>query len=206
MRDRDQDRSQDPATARHDERAATGSPVDAALDAALVGLPRELAPPAALEQRVVDGLRQHGLLRRERGRAGGPLRPFARWVPAAAAAVALATSGYALGHHQGSAQTAAALLAAQKQNAEAAVRQAGAAYVAALTSLAERRAQGGQDVAAGVEAAARVAFVAAADQMVRLFPDDPLAVGILRAVESSAPGGAVAQPGDSTAARHVVWF
>jgi hypothetical protein len=124
----------------------------------------------------------------------------------AAAAVALLMSGYAVGHHMGAAQTAAALIESQKQSAETAVRQAGAAYVAALASLDERRGPGNEAAVAAVEAQARVAFLAAADQMVRLFPDDPLAAGILRAAERGREFGAVVQGSDSSLARHVVWF
>lgn len=186
-----------------------GDPREAGLDAALAALPRELPPPAELEHRVVDDLRRHGLLGPpERGRRVRRSGALPRWAGAAmaAAAVALVMSGFAAGHHMGSAQTAAALLQSQKQNAETAVRQAGAAYVAALAALAERRGVGEGPAAAAVEAQARIAFLAAADQMVRLFPDDPLAAGILRASERGREFGGVVQPGDSTLARRVVWF
>ena len=201
------DVSPDPASEQH-----TAAPADAALQQALSQLPRAAAPSAALEQRVVHGLQQRGLL--EAG-AVAPVRvrraagPFPRWavVTAIAASVALLLSGYAIGHRVGSQETAALLRESQKQSAEAAVRQAGTTYVAALAALADRRAQGGGTVAAGVEAQARVAFMAAADQMVRLFPDDPLSARILRGLEHREPGASGTQPADSTAvARHVVWF
>jgi len=63
--------------------------LDEPLARRLAALPRELAPPAALEERVVGSLRQRGLL--------GGRRSYLRWVGIAAAALVLFGGGMALG-------------------------------------------------------------------------------------------------------------
>jgi hypothetical protein len=104
------------------------------------------------------------------------------------------------------------MLVAQQQEARAAaalVQRTGAAYVAALAALAqerptqERPAQARRDAAA-IRAAAGSAFVAAADQMLRLFPDDPLSVGTLQGLEAAR--SRQADTANAGAPEHVVWF
>lgn len=158
----------------------------------LNALPREARPRDGLEQRVVAALREEGLLLRPM-----PLRlPISpAWIGAAvAASLVLFVGGIALGGwiesrrttdmlvkiHERDSQTAAA--------AAAAVQRTGSAYVAALTALASFADTSGTpapSVAEGREVAAN-ALHAAASQMVRISPEDPLAVRILQGLDRAA--------------------
>ena len=171
-------------------------------------LPREAHPHDALEQRVVAALREEGLLRRP-----APLRlPFTpAWIgPAVAASLILFGGGFALGGWMESRHTADVLVKLHERDSQnaaaaaAAVQRTGSAYVAALTALAAfadtSHAQTPQ-VAQGREVAAN-ALQAAASQMVRLAPEDPLAVRILQGLDRAARR-------DSSASRDgslTVWF
>jgi hypothetical protein len=99
------------------------------------------------------------------------------------------------------------MLVAQQQEARAAaalVQRTGAAYVAALAALAQERPAQARRDAAAIRAAAGSAFVAAADQMLRLFPDDPLSVGTLQGLEAAR--SRQADTANAGAPEHVVWF
>jgi hypothetical protein len=171
-------------------------------------LPRESRPSADLERRVVAALREEGLLHRP-----APLRfPITpAWIgTAVAASLILFTGGFALGGwmesrhtndmlvkmHEKDTQTAAA--------AAAAVQRTGSAYVAALTALAafaDTTHAPTPQVVEGREVAAN-ALHAAASQMVRIAPEDPLAVRILQGLDRVARR-------DSAATREgslTVWF
>jgi hypothetical protein len=171
---------------------------------ALDSLPRERMPSRFLEERTVRALRERGLIREGAVRAG-LARP---WMAAAgvAAAVALFASGLAVGQMIGARQTADALAAVypnQADRAAAMVQTTGSAYTAALGRLVEATAAAGAaEVQRGREVAL-AALWAAASEVVRLAPDDPLAVQILQEFERAQ---GEASPTDSATARNVVWF
>jgi hypothetical protein len=173
--------------------------------ASMGALPRELRPSPDLEERTVRAMRAAGLLR---GRA--PLRlhvPRLLWVGAAAASFALFVGGFALGAWIESRHTTAMVMAVQQRDAEnaaALVQRTGSAYVSALTSLASfADSARSPELAQGREVAVN-ALHAAARQMVRIAPEDPLTVDILqgmsRAARRDTTSMAAAEP------RRVVWF
>lgn len=171
---------------------------------ALDSLPRERMPSQFLEEKTVRALKERGLIGSVSLRAGR-VRP---WMAAAAvaASVALFASGLAVGQMIGARQTADALAAVypnQADRAAAMVQTTGSAYTAALGRLVEAMAAAdAAEVQRGREVAV-AALWAAASEVVRLAPDDPLAVQILQEFERArAEGG----PADSAAARNVVWF
>lgn len=168
-------------------------------------LPRERAPRRALEDRVVMALRREGLLQ-----APAPLRLTLTpaWLTAAAAAaVAVFVGGFALGgwtesrhatdviarlHEQQSA-TAAAQAAAD-------VQRTGSEYVRALATLAALADTArGETVAQGREVAFN-ALSAAANQLVRLAPEDPVAVRLQRVLSGATIPDTTAGP------RRTLWF
>jgi hypothetical protein len=173
---------------------------------ALAGLPREREPSALLEERTVRALRAQGLL------AAKPSRRirFPRvWMAAAAAAcVALFASGVAMGQWLAMRESREVIAQVQAQNARQAalmVQQTGSAYVSALARLQQvadttnpvQRKQG-RDVAVQ-------ALRAAANELVRLAPDDPVSSGILAAFDREQ--AAQKTPRDSTARQtEVVWY
>lgn len=171
-------------------------------------LPRETRPPDALEQRVMAALREEGLLRRP-----APLRlPIApAWIGAAvAASLVLFVGGFALGGWMESRHTADVLVKLHERDtqtaaaAAAAVQRTGSAYVAALTALAafaDTSHAGTPSVVQGREVAAN-ALHAAASQMVRLAPEDPLAVRILQGLDRAARRDTSASKDGSL----TVWF
>jgi len=173
---------------------------------AFEALPREAKPPAGLEDRTVALLRSRGVL-------AVPLRPVRgsprRWQPAwlvgaLAASLALFASGFAAGQYLGarSATIAAAIglgssLAERTQH----VQRTGSEYVAALSSLIQERDT--SDAAARVHATqtALDALGAAAREVARLAPDDPLAGAVLRGLTERRR--ATQAP---AAQRAVVWY
>jgi hypothetical protein len=116
-------------------------PLDGALAEAVRGLPREVEPAAAVEERTVKLLRGRGQVGRVR-RAIGP----AWWAAGLAASLALFASGLVAGQWLGTRQTAAVVAAQQQASLEeiaAAVERTGGEYVSALARLAESDVQNG---------------------------------------------------------------
>lgn len=166
---------------------------------AFASLPREELPPLELEDRTVDTLRDRGLL----GGAARPARPARRLSTgslalAATVACAAVVGAFALGQDVGARQTRTAMLAMHEQDVS--VQQAGDDYVAALSALAL---QSDGRPHADERAAAVNNLYQVADQMVRLAPDDPLAVRILQAFEQVeiAPGESANTDDDQ-----ILWF
>jgi hypothetical protein len=171
---------------------------------ALDALPREGMPSRFLEERTVQALRERGLIRSGSTRVGRR-RP---WMVAAAvaASVALFASGLAVGQWVGSRQTADALATVypdQADRAAALVQTTGSAYTAALGRLVEVTAAADTQEVQRAREVALAALWAAASEVVRLAPEDPLAVEILQGFERARSEGS---PGDSAAARNFVWF
>jgi hypothetical protein len=174
--------------------------------AAFAALPRERNPGEMLEERTVRALRAHGLIGRPE-RHGIVLSPA--WLTAAAAAlVAVFTFGFALGQWLESRESKRTLVELRRQDAAQAaamVQQTGSAYLAALSALTEAsRASNPRDVAQGREVASTI-LQAAANEMVRLAPEDPLTQQILRGLERTArPDSGTGRRVDAT--RQVAWF
>ena len=175
--------------------------------AALSALPRERDPGRLLEERTVRALRARHLLRDPEVRRGFTFSPA--WLTAAAAAVlAVFASGFAVGQWLEARQSDKTLVELRRQDtAQAAtmVQQTGSAYLAALGVLAEasRSSRDPRDIAQGREVASTI-LQAAANEMVRLAPEDPLAVQILRGLERAARRDTSTVRTDAT--RQVAWF
>ena len=161
---------------------------------ALDALPREREPGRMLEERTVRALREEGLLATEAAHAGrtravdARRRPWWRSAAAIAAGLALFAGGLSVGQMLGARQTADAfqsvfedgdvLLAAQ-------VQRAGSDYVAALAALPAADGGAIADTSQALEVAL-TALWAAANEIVRLAPDDPVTARILQGFEAKA--------------------
>jgi hypothetical protein len=174
---------------------------------AFEALPRERAPDAALEERVVAALRRRGLLPIPLA-AGAPRRRLLPWlVGAVAASLALFAGGFAAGQYFGARSGAAAVLSGvQASHASAAeiaahAERAGALYVAALAALNQVSDSGNAATRAKARAAAISALGAAASEVAQIAPDDPLAAAVLRGLNDRTQEQ---RPAPST--RSVVWF
>src|SRR5262245_29518893 len=156
----------------------------AAEQEAFDALPREAMPSRLLEERVISALRDRGLLGERHVR-----RPVWGRVPiglAAAASLALFASGIAIGQWMGARHTAQMMLAMQKQDAArapAAVERTGQAYLSALGTLAQASASSDPREVARARQTAQNMFHAAANEMVRLAPDDPVSAQILKGLD-----------------------
>ncbi len=166
-------------------------------------LPRERMPSRILEERTVRALKKHGIIRSRPVLAGARLPWLAAGI---AAALALFVSGLAVGQAMGVRQTADALAgvytrptdlaAARVQSTGSAHREALADLVAATGSADPREVRQAREVALA-------AFWAAANEIVRLAPDDPVALRILQEAERSTSGPGAGAADDTT---NVVWF
>jgi hypothetical protein len=174
--------------------------LDGALADAVRALPREAEPAADIEERTVKLLRGRGQLGRVR-RAIGP----AWWAAGLAASIALFASGLVAGQWLGTRQTAAVVAAQQQASLEeiaAAVERTGGEYVSALARLAESDVQNG-----GGEQARQVALRVlhqAANEVVRLAPNEPVAVKILQGFDHAALQAAPA--GSAPRRRQIIWY
>jgi hypothetical protein len=157
-------------------------------------LPREANPGELLEERTVKALREEGLLAagaapvgQAPSREAAVPRPWWQLVAAIAASIALFAGGVSVGQVLGARQTADAfqtvfedgdaLLAAQ-------VQRTGSDYVAALAALAET--SGAVADSSQALEVALTALWAAANEIVRLAPDDVLTARILQGFEAQA--------------------
>jgi hypothetical protein len=169
-------------------------------------LPRERAPRAELEGRVVAALRRRGLLPIPLA-AAGPRRHLMPWLAGAvAASLALFAAGFASGQYFGTRSGAAAALSGVQAHASATevaahAERAGALYVAALAALNQVTDSTDPATRAKVRRAAMSALGAAATEVVQLAPDDPLAAAVLRGLDDRSREQ---RPAPST--RSVVWF
>lgn len=186
----------------HDDDAQ--SELSPAEQRAFDALPREQPPPSSLEERTVALLRAHGHLPTPITVAR-PRRWRGPWLAGAVAAgLALFASGVAVGQFLGTRN--AALLVSAGRNVSAAelaghVERAGSNYVSALTLLAQL--EDTTDLAARAKArrAALQVLGAAAEEIVHLAPDDPLAAAVLRGLDQRSRQQRPPPP-----SRSVVWF
>jgi hypothetical protein len=170
---------------------------------AFEALPRERMPSSFLEERVVRALKKQGIIRSRPVITGARLAWLAAGI---AAALALFVSGLAVGQAMGVRQTADALAgvytrptdlaAARVQSTGSAHREALSALVTATGSAEPQEVQQAREVALA-------AFWAAANEIVRLAPDDPVALRILQEAERGPSGRG---PGASEDTTSVVWF
>ncbi len=164
-------------------------------------LPMEKIPSRILEERTVRALKDRGLIRS----APSHMARLQPWMAAAAvaASVALFVSGMLVGQVMGTKQTVdtlAAIYPDATQRAAAVVQATGSEHAAAL----ERLVAATSSDPAQREMAREVAlasFWAAAEEIVRLAPDDPVAARILQEFGRGEETG-----GSQDATRNVVWF
>lgn len=181
-----------------DEMEAVNDPDRWHLSSAVEALPRELDPGDLLEERTVRALRAAGLIGRRRAFSRG-------WIAGAtAAAIALFSSGLALGQWM-AARNATNMMVAQQhadlQQTAAVVERAGNAYVQAMSKLAESSQPRTSADALYARETALTILHQAANQMVRLAPNDPVAVNILQGLDQ-----ANARPPEHRKGRRVIWF
>jgi hypothetical protein len=165
-------------------------------------LPREIEPPELLEERAIRALRERGVLRAAAGR-----RHMPSWLPASAAAAAVFFAvGLGLGQWLGSQSVTRAIVAASEQSAlqqALVVQQTGTAYVNALSTLSRLAGSGDVDAVTQGREVALTALYAAAAELARMAPADPLPTAIKRAFDIAR------EPPDSesrTDVRNEVWF
>jgi hypothetical protein len=167
---------------------------------AFAALDKRNEPSRLLEERTVRALQAQGLLRRKR-------RLTASWLVAAAAAGAvLYLGGLATGQWLATRQTTRIVSDLQRDHAlEAAalVQRTGSAYAQAIASLASLRTPGDSlSVSQGREVAL-TALYSAANELVRLTPDDPVVIRILQAMETERVDRDTTRSANT---RRVIWF
>jgi hypothetical protein len=169
------------------------------LRSALQNLPRERHPGRLLEERTVRALREHGVIEAAAPRRGIRRLPASWLGGAVAASLALFASGMTVGQWMGTRATAGVVSAVQAENSRNTamlVQQTGTAYVQALRQLTAQD-SGAQ---AGREVAVRL-LRTAADELVRIAPDDPVASAVMAGFQKADTTKTAA--GDK---QRVVWF
>jgi hypothetical protein len=167
-------------------------------------LPAEVMPSPLLEERTVRALRKKGLLRKARS------FPATWLVGSIAASLALFASGMVVGQYLGARNTVQAIAQIQTQGdaaaAAAQVQRTGTAYVQAMEALvnaAQQNQSRGQDASQAREVAL-TALHEAANEVVRLAPNDPVVAKILQGIEQQRKQ---AQPRTARSSdRQIVWF
>ena len=173
---------------------------------AFAALPRERDPGRLLEERTVRALREAGLVRP----AAAPrrvVRFHPGWMTGAiAAGIALFLGGLATGQYMATRTVAAVVQQHDQRQAALLVQQTGTAYVQALATLSQA-----SNTTAGVQGqqgreVAQSMLRAAADEVVRMSPNDPVATGILAAFDRAGAQKAAAARPDTASKQRVVWF
>ena len=177
--------------------------------ALFAALPRERDPGRLLEERTVRALRERGLVHApEKPRRA--IRVHPGWLTGAVAAgLALFLGGLATGQYMATRSVGEAIVAVQQHDQRQAaqlVQQTGSAYVQALAKLSQASnttagAQGRQ----GREVASSM-LRAAANEVVRMDPNDPVATGILAAFDRAGARERAAARPDTAGKQSVVWF
>ena len=167
---------------------------------AFAALEKQNAPSRLLEERTVRALQAEGLLKRKRGYNS------ARVVAAVAAGAVLYLGGLATGQWLANRQTTQIVSDLQRDHtleAAALVQRTGSAYAQAIASLAALRTPGdSMSVSQGREVAL-AALYSAANELVRLTPDDPVVVRILQAMDEEPVDPDTTQSANT---RRVIWF
>jgi hypothetical protein len=178
--------------------------------AMFAALPREREPGRLLEERTVRALRERGLLQAAASPAvARPRRVirFPAWLAGAiAAGIALFLGGLATGQYMATRNVVAVVQQHDQQQAALLVQQTGSAYVQALARLSQAsNTTAGRQGTQGREVAQAV-LRAAADEVVRMSPNDPVATGILAAFDRAGVQRAAAAGPDTASKQSVVWF
>ncbi len=168
---------------------------------ALDGLPRDRIPPRSLEERTVRALKERGRIRSDTRTA-----PSRFWVAAAGIAAALAffATGVVVGQGMGARQTADALAAiypGEAERAAAHVQRTGSQHAAALAALVKATGSAEPEDAIRGREVALATLWAAASEVIRLAPEDPVAASILQELERQQQ-----QAAEKDDASSVVWF
>lgn len=171
------------------------------LGAMIRELPAEREPGRLLEERTVAALREHGLLRAKPARR----MSTARLAGAIAASIAIFATGVVAGQWLGTRSTATAFASAQSDALLNAlqVQHAGSAYVNALQALVQATDSADAQANAQGREVALAAFHAAANEMVRLVPSDPVSTEILRGLQRVRQQ---AQPEKQSTDRNIIWY
>jgi hypothetical protein len=188
-------------------------------------LPTEAEPSRILEERVVKGLREEGILatgemersgQGQMAEGGGWYRPWMA-VASIAASLVLFASGVVMGQWMGSQSTTQAFIQVREQDAAQLalrIQEAGTAYVSALAALSElRNPVEGEGGVEGGASMARVdlqqgrevalgALYGAANELARLSPDDADVLRVLQILEERQ----AREEGRGGDDRNVVWF
>ena len=176
------------------------APLDAKLADAMRLLPREREPGGLLEERTVRSLRERGVLN-----GGGRRIGRVWWAAGVAASLALFASGVATGQWIGT-RTASEVMVAQQQatleEASVLLERTGEAYVSALAQLAETNADRSENSPA--RAVALRVLHQAANEVVRLAPNDPVATKILQGFDRAAVQPTPGEPRERR--RQIVWY
>lgn len=167
---------------------------------AFAALKKMNEPSRVLEERTVRSLQAQGLLRKQR-------RFSPSWLVAAAAAGAvLYLGGLATGQWLANRQTRDIVSDLQRDHtmeAAALVQRTGSAYAQAIASLASLRSPADSVSVSQGREVALTALYSAANELVRLTPDDPVVVRILQVMEHE---GTTPDTTRSANTRRVIWF
>ena len=169
--------------------------------AAFQALQQRTEPSRLLEERTERALRELGLLRKPRRRFGP-----SQLVAAVAAAAVLYLGGVATGQWLASRQTTEVLTVMQENHAREAaalVQRTGSAYAQAIAGLSRvNAAPDSHYVIQGREVALNALYTAA-NELVRLSPDDPVVVRILQVLNTETVEPDTARPSQP---QRVIWF
>lgn len=175
---------------------------EARLAAMANALPKEREAGRLLEERTVAALRKRGLLKRKPTRRISPA-----WLAGSiAASIALFASGVVVGQMLGArtaTNTAIALTQNDALRTAAQVQRAGSAYVDALQALAQLSDSSSNGVPPQGREVALTALHAAANEVIRMAPNDPIAAEILRGFERARQQSTQPQRDPQ---RQIIWF
>ena len=169
---------------------------------AFAAMQKEHEPSRLLEERTVRALEAQGLLRR----AAKSRLPLPWLVAAVAAGAVLYLGGIATGQWLSGRETTRMVNDLQRNHAHEAaalVQQTGSAYAQAIAALASVPVTSDSHYVSQGREVALTALYAAANELVRLTPDDPVVVRILQVLDHN---GGRADSGRSSQTRRVVWF
>ena len=177
---------------------------DERLAAMAKALPREREPGRLLEERTVAALRKKGMLKPRRHRRGFHPGLLAGSI---AASLALFAMGVVVGQWLGARSATEAFVAVRQtdaMNTALQVQKAGSAYVDALQALASFSDSAGVAVPQQGREVALTALHAAANEVIRMAPNDPVAAEILRGFQRVRQQQMAQQQKEPQ--RQIVWF
>lgn len=167
---------------------------------AFAGLERQNQPSRLMEERTVRALQAQGLLRGKRR------LPIPWLVAAAAAGAVLYLGGIATGQWVANRQTTQIVSDLERghaREAAALVQRTGSAYAQAIAALASLRSPSDTHAVSQGREVALTALYSAANELVRLSPDDPVVVRILQVMEQDKVDPDTTQSANT---RRVIWF